>query len=183
MTTAAANKTLDKNHMEASIDQPDQAPSTLNRLLGYMVGGDQRGRLILGVLTRIVALIGLTALPFITGQAMNVISEPGGSRDQLYRWVLYGAIAGVTYLLFSYFSDRLFARMATHGLYKLQTTLFSNLQTLSMGFFFKNPPGELSSNITNDAEVVSLFYTSAVGQLIRAVLQITMILIVMLVIN
>jgi ATP-binding cassette subfamily B protein len=52
-----------------------------------------------------------------------------------------------------------------------------------MGFFFKNPPGELSSNITNDAEVVSLFYTSAVGQLIRAVLQITMILIVMLVIN
>jgi ATP-binding cassette subfamily B protein len=73
--------------------------------------------------------------------------------------------------------------MATHGLYKLQTTLFSNLQTLSMGFFFKNPPGELSSNITNDAEVVSLFYTSAVGQLIRAVLQIMMILIVMLVIN
>jgi ABC-type multidrug transport system fused ATPase/permease subunit len=184
MTTAAtANQRMGKNQAEASIDQPDQAPSTLNRLLGYMVGGDQRSRLILGVITRIVALLGLTALPFITGQAMNVINGPSGNLEQLYRWVLYGLVAGVIYLLFSFFSDRLFARMATHGLYKLQTTLFSNLQTLSMGFFFKNPPGELSSNITNDAEVVSLFYTSAVGQLIRAVLQIMMILIVMLVIN
>ena len=183
MTIAVANKTSGKKHAGASIDQPDQAPSTLNRLLGYMIGGDQRSRFILGVITRVVALLGLTALPFITGQAMNVISEPGGSLDQLYRWVLYGFIAGVIYLLFSFFSDRLFARMATHGLLQLQTTLFSNLQTLSMGFFFKNPPGELSSNITNDAEVVSLFYTSAVGQLIRAVLQVIMILIVMLVIN
>jgi len=112
-----------------------------------------------------------------------VISDPNGSLEQLTRWAIYGVIAGVTYLVFSFFSDRLFARMATHGLFKLQTTLFSNLQTLSMGFFFKNPPGQLSSNITNDAEVVSLFYTSAVGQLIRAVMQIIMIVIVMLVIN
>ena len=127
MTTAAADKTLGKNHAGASIDQPDQAPSTLSRLLEYMVGGDQRSRLILGVVTRIVALLGLTALPFITGQAMNVISEPDGSFEQLTRWAIYGIIAGVTYLLFSFFSDRIFARMATHGLYKLQTTLFSNL--------------------------------------------------------
>jgi len=66
MTTAAANRTLGKKHAGASIDQPDQAPSTISRLLDYMVGGDQRNRLILGVITRIVALLGLTALPFIT---------------------------------------------------------------------------------------------------------------------
>ena len=117
MTTAAANSTFEKNRAGASIDQPDEAPSTISRLLDYMVGGDQRNRLILGVVTRIVALLGLTALPFITGQAMNVISEPNGSFEQLTRWVLYGIIAGITYLLFSFFSDRLFARMATHGLY------------------------------------------------------------------
>jgi ATP-binding cassette subfamily B protein len=183
MTTATADRTLEKKSEVANIDQPDQAPSTLSRLLDYMLGGDQRSRLLLGVVTRIVALLGLTALPFITGQAMNVISDADGSIEQLTQWVIYGAIAGITYLLFSFLSDRTFARMATHGLYKLQTKLFSNLQTLSMGFFYKNPPGELSSNITNDAEVVSLFYTSAVSQLIRAVLQILMIVIVMLLIN
>jgi len=183
MTTATANKTFEKDYKGASIDQPDQSPSTLSRLLGYMVSGDQRTKLYLGIVTRVVALLGLTALPFITGQAMNVISDPNGTVAQLNRWVIYGVIAGIVYLLFSFLSDRIFAVMATNGLYKLQTGLFSNLQTLSMSFFYKNPPGELSSNITNDAEVVSLFYTSAVSQLIRAVLQILMILIVMLVIN
>ena len=52
-----------------------------------------------------------------------------------------------------------------------------------MGFFFKNPPGELSSNVTNDAEVVSLFYTTAVSQILRSTLQVLMVLVVMFVIN
>ena len=146
------------------------------------MAASNRGKSILGVILRFVALLGLTALPFITGQAMNIITE-GGAVEELTRWAIFGAIAGIVYLVFSFLSDRTFARLATGGLYKLQTTLFANIQTLSMGFFYKNPPGELSSNVTNDAEVVSLFYTSAVSQLIRAVLQIFMILIVMLLIN
>ena len=68
-----------------------------------------------------MALLGLTALPFITGQAMNVISDPNGTVAQLNRWVIYGVIAGIVYLLFSFLSDRIFAVMATNGLYKLQT--------------------------------------------------------------
>ena len=183
MTAATATrKATGKSQQTDSIDQPDLAPSTLARLLDYMVGGEQRGNAILGVILRFVALLGLTALPFITGQAMNIITE-GGAVEELTRWAVLGVIAGIVYLVFSFLSDRTFARMATGGLYKLQTTLFANIQTLSMGFFYKNPPGELSSNVTNDAEVVSLFYTSAVSQLIRAVLQILMILIVMLLID
>jgi ATP-binding cassette subfamily B protein len=183
MTAATtARRTAGQEQAGDSIDQPDRSPSTLARLLDYMVGGDQRGRFILGAIARLVALLGLIALPFVTGQGMNVITE-GGAVDELTRWAIYGAIAGVVYLVFSFLSDRTFAGLATKALYKLQTNLFSNLQTLSMGFFYKNPPGELSSNVTNDAEVVSLFYTSAVSQLIRAVLQIVMILIVMLLMN
>jgi ABC-type multidrug transport system fused ATPase/permease subunit len=180
--TTATMKARSTDANVGNIEQQDLAPSTLARLLDYMVGGESRGKFILGVILRFVALLGLTTLPFVTGQAMNVITE-GGETSTLTRWVIFGAIAGITYLVFSFLSDRTFARLATGGLYKLQTTLFANIQTLSMGFFYKNPPGELSSNVTNDAEVVSLFYTSAVSQIIRAVLQICMILIVMLVIN
>ena len=181
MTTAT--RTMDKQQNVASADQPDLSPSTLTRLLAYMIGGELRPKFILGTIARIVALLGLIALPYITGQGMNVISDPNGSVEVLTQWALYGAFAGIIYLAFSFISDRTFASMATKALYKLQTNLFSNIQTLSMGFFYKNPPGELSSNVTNDAEVVSLFYTSAVSQLIRAIFQIFMILIVMLVIN
>jgi ATP-binding cassette subfamily B protein len=180
--TTATMKTKSTDANVGNIEQQDLAPSTLARLLDYMIGANERGKFMLGVILRFVALLGLTALPFITGQAMNIITE-GGETQPLTRWAIFGAIAGITYLIFSFLSDRTFARLATGGLYKLQTKLFANIQTLSMGFFYKNPPGELSSNVTNDAEVVSLFYTSAVSQIIRAVLQILMILIVMLVIN
>ena len=77
----------------------------------------------------------------------------------------------------------MFARLASEALYSVQTDLFDNVQSLSMGFFFKNPPGELSSNVTNDAEVVSLFYTTAVSQILRSTLQVLMVLVVMFVIN
>ena len=48
-----------------------------------------------------------------------------------------------------------------------------------MGFFFKNSPGELSSNVTNDAEVISLFYTTAVSQILRSSMQVVLIVAIM----
>jgi ATP-binding cassette subfamily B protein len=77
----------------------------------------------------------------------------------------------------------MFAKLASEALYGIQTDLFNNVQGLSMGFFFKNPPGELSSNVTNDAEVVSLFYTTAVSQILRSTLQVLLIIVVMFSIN
>ncbi len=59
----------------------------------------------------------------------------------------------------------------------------SHMQTLSLTFFDRQPIGELMSRLTNDTEVISLFYESAVAQIIRAIIQISLILIVMLLIN
>lgn len=183
MTTANTKSASIKNMETTKLDQPEIEPRTIARLLDYMISGEQRINFIVGVIARIIALLGLTALPIITGKGMDVLNDTSSSIAHLTYWVRLGVIAGVIYLLFSYFSDRLFAQMATSGLYKLQTNLFSNLQTLSMSFFYKNPPGKLSSNITNDAEVVSLFYTSAVSQIIRATLQIIMIFTIMVLLN
>jgi ATP-binding cassette subfamily B protein len=73
--------------------------------------------------------------------------------------------------------------MATKGLQKLQTHLFSHMQTLSLTFFDRQPIGELMSRITNDTEVVSLFYEQAVSPIIRASIQILLTFIVMLIID
>ena len=160
---------------------PDR--TTLSRLLGYMLGGDNRARSALATAARVVAILGLSALPWITGQAMNVMNDPSGTTDELNRWMIAGLVAGVVYLTFSFLADRMFSRLATTALYRLQTKLFSHMQTLSMGFFFKNPVGQLTSRITNDSEVVALFYEQGVGPIIRAMLQIFIILIVMLLIS
>ena len=166
----------------AGIDELEYRSKTIPRLLGYMIGGPRKGKFAIAVVLRVVALLGLTAIPFIMGSGMNVITE-GGDASDLNPWGVAGLVAGGVYLFFSFLSDRMFSRMASQGLYELNIDMFSNLQSLSMGFFFSNPPGELSSNVTNDAEVVSLFYTNAVSQIIRAFLQIFMILIVMTLMN
>jgi ABC-type multidrug transport system fused ATPase/permease subunit len=152
---------------------------TLRRLLEYMAGGEARGKFVGGILVRVVALLGLTAMPFVIGQGTNVISEPDGTTAELVRWAILGVIAGLVYLAGSFFADRIFSDLATKALSKLQIDLFSTMQTLSMGFFHRTPVGEILSRVTNDAEAVALFYESAVGQLVRAVLQILMILVVM----
>ena len=48
-------------------------------------------------------------------------------------------------------------------------------------FFDRQPLGQLLSRVTNDTEAVALFYEQAVAQIIRAIAQILLIVIVMFV--
>jgi ATP-binding cassette subfamily B protein len=57
------------------------------------------------------------------------------------------------------------------------------MQTLSLNFFDRQPIGELLSRITNDTEVVSLFYEQAVGPIIRASITIILAFLVMVIID
>ncbi len=164
------------------INKLELQPDTVGRLVRRMVADGNQARFGGGVFVQFIGLLGLMVLPFVTSKGMNVIAE-NGSEDDLTKWVLIGAVGGAVFILCSFFASRIFAKLASEALYGLQTDLFDNVQTLSMGFFFKNPPGELSSNVTNDAEVVSLFYTTAVSQIIRAGMQAVMIIVVMLLVN
>jgi ABC-type multidrug transport system fused ATPase/permease subunit len=155
---------------------------TIVRLVGRMVGGTRRPRTAVATGCLVAAMIGLIVVPYATGRGMNVIAE-GGSKGDLGHWAIVGACAGALYLLFSFVANRLFAKLASEALYDIQTDLFDNVQTLSMGFFFKNSPGELSSNVTNDAEVISLFYTTAVSQILRSGIQVLLITGVMFALN
>ena len=186
MTTATLEKkSSDRVNEQAvkAIDKPDDTFQIIARLFDYMAGGDKRSKFILALIIRVVALIGLTALPFLTGQAINVVSDPNGTTAELQRWVTFAVIAGVVYLVMTFFAERIFADMATRGLQNLQTRLFSHMQTLSLTFFDRQPIGVLMSRITNDTEVVSLFYEQAVSPIIRASIQILLTFLVMVIID
>jgi ATP-binding cassette subfamily B protein len=186
MTTATLEKKSTDSINEQSvkaIDKPDDTYQIIGRLFDYMAGEDERSKFILALIVRVIALTGLVAIPFLTGQAINVISDTNGTIAQLQQWVIIAVIAGVVYLVFSFFAERIFADMATKGLQKLQTSLFAHMQTLSLTFFDRQPIGELMSRITNDTEVVSLFYEQAVSPIIRASIQILLTFLVMLIID
>jgi len=186
MTTATAErKSLKVREKTAgkSIEQPDDSGKILRRLMFYMAGEDARPKFIGALILRVFALCGLTAIPFLTGQGINVISSPNGTSAELQRFIIPALIAGGFYLLLSFLADRVFADLATRALNKLQKHLFSHMQTLSISFFDRQPIGELMSRLTNDTEVVSLFYEQAVSQMIRELVQITLTLVVMLLID
>jgi len=186
MTTATAEeKAMKAREKQAgkSLEKRDDTRQILGRLMFYMAGEESRPKFIVALIVRVIALCGLIAIPHLTGQGINVLSSASGSSEELQRWIIPALIAGVIYLVMSFFADRVFAGLATTGLYKLQTDLFSHIQTLSLTFFDRQPIGELMSSLTNDTEVISLFYESAVTQIIRALVQIVLTFVVMLVID
>ncbi len=186
MTTATAERKSFRAREKTagkSIEKPDDSLQILQRLMDYMAGEDARPRFIGALILRVIALCGLTAIPFLTGQGINVVSSPTGTSAELQRFIIPALIAGGFYLLFSFLADRVFADLATKALYKLQNHLFGHMQTLSLSFFDRQPIGELMSRLTNDTEVISLFYESAVTQMIRELVQILLTLVVMLLID
>jgi ATP-binding cassette subfamily B protein len=165
------------------ISKPDDTWQIVIRLLGYMYKGDAQTGFILAMVLRILALLGLSMLPWMTGEAIDIASLPDGEFNELQFWILMAFGAGILYLLFSFFADRIFGQLATKASYKLQVHLFSHMQVLSLSFFDRQGRGELMSRLTNDTEVIALFYESAVIQILRASIQIILSFIVMLFID
>lgn len=112
-----------------------------------------------------------------------MVSTSAGTQDELLRWSLLAVGAGIIFLIMSLVAERVFARLATSGLYKLQRHLFEHMQTLSLSFFDRQPLGQLISRVTNDTEAVSLFYENVVAQIIRAIFQILLVIVVMFIVN
>jgi ATP-binding cassette subfamily B protein len=181
-TTSATSKDWVEANPEKAIQKPDDTFQIVSRLMGYMTGDEARPKFILALALRIFALIGLSVLPGLTGQAIDVIST-NGSSSELQKWVIAALIAGLLYLTISFITDRMFGDLATRASYKLQNHLFSHMQTLSLSFFDSQGRGELMSRLTNDSEVIALFYENAVTQIIRAVAQIVLSFLVMVFID
>ena len=169
--TAATATTKDVKEVKeqvSAVEKKDDSAQVLSRLIDYMTGGDSSKRFFFGLALRIIGLLGLIALPALTGQALNTVSDPNGTVEELTTWFIYALIAAAIYLGFSFFAERIFADLATKGLFKLQTALFNHMQDLSLSFFDRQPVGQLMSRVSNDTEAVALFYESAVAQIIRA---------------
>jgi ABC-type bacteriocin/lantibiotic exporter with double-glycine peptidase domain len=119
---------------EKAIQKPDDTMQIVSRLMGYMTGDEARPKFILALALRILALLGLSVLPALTGQAIDVVTLRGASAE-LQKWITAALVAGILYLSFSFLADRVFGNLATRASYKLQNHLFSTMQTLSLSFF------------------------------------------------
>jgi len=165
------------------VEKKDDTGKILRRLINYMVSEDSKTRFWIAMIVRVISTAFLISIPYFTGTAINIASDPNGQVSALLRNVAFAVIAGLAFLILSFLAERVFSDLATKGLFRLQVDLFSHIQTLSLTFFDRQPVGELMSRVTNDLETVGLFYESAVAQMIRAIVQIVMILGLMLIVD
>lgn len=160
--------------------QPPNRLYTLGRLLSYVT------RYPLAIALIILLLLLGTALnllvPFLLGQGINNLS---GSRDlnALGQTVLWMAAAALGSGLALMIQEQLLATVSQKAIYSLRRELFEHMMTLSLTFFDRRPIGELMSGVTNDTEVIALFFRSGLGTLVSDALKIVFIIVAMVWLN
>jgi ATP-binding cassette subfamily B protein len=163
-------------------EQKNDTNQVLGHLLGYVWAGTGAVAFVVALVMRIVSVVALVVVPYSVGRAINVLQEQG-SRDDLAGWSITALVAGAVYLVLSIVAERIFARLATNALMRLQTGLFDHMQTLSLGFFDRQPIGQLLSRVTNDTEAVAQFYETVVSALIKSVFQVLVVVVFMFAID
>lgn len=153
---------------------------TLGRLLSYVTCHTIA---ISAVIVLLLLSTGLNLLvPFLLGQGINILS---GSRDlnPLWQIAIGMVIAGVGSGLLLWLEVQILAVVTQKAIYELRRQLFERIVTLSLDFFDRRPIGELMSSITNDTELIALFFRSGLGTLVSEGLRIIFIVVAMLLLN
>lgn len=163
-------------------EPPAPAPtlSVLGRLLRYITR--DRAPLIGVIVLLIVGTVLSLLIPYWLGEGLNVLTtEPDLARlSQLAIWIVIAAIgSGIATLLQSFLLNRVVQR----ALYQIRRDVFEQMQTLSLNFFDRQPIGELMSRITNDTDVVALFFRNSLNPLVSETLKLVLIVLAMVLLN
>lgn len=153
---------------------------TMRRLLSYMTR--YRYRLVAAVLLMIGFSVSMGVLPALMGKATDIISTHGSITDleEIFLWFVLDAIF---LWVCGHIAQILLSDISQDALHTLRTELFNHMQSLSLGFFDRQPIGELMSRVSNDTDVIDQFFSNVFLQVLQSVTTIIVLTIVMIVIN
>jgi ABC-type multidrug transport system fused ATPase/permease subunit len=162
-------------------DHAHDERTVLARLFAYIGGRGHRGKFWTAVALRALSVVALTAVPAITGEAVNAMRA--GDLAVLKSWAVAAIACALGYLVLAGISEFLMTRLATAGTMSLQRDMFATMQRLSLGFFDRQPVGQLLSRVTNDTESVATFNENAISQIMRGSFQVLLIVVLMVFTN
>jgi ATP-binding cassette subfamily B protein len=162
------------------IEKARDARNALTRLLPYLNPFKWMLILVL-VFVLIYTVLGLIG-PYLMGVAIDkfIATKDAAGLVKIAIWML------VVYLLnnlFQAISAWLMSDVSQRALKQLRKDLFSHLQTLPIGFFDRNPAGELMSRLTNDIDAINQAVSQNIISLLASVLSLIGILIAMFVLD
>lgn len=153
---------------------------TTRRLLSYLTR--YRFRLSAAIILMIGFSTTMGILPALMGMATDIIAAKG-SILQLHDVLLWFILDAVALWICGHFAQRLLSDLSQDALYTLRNDLFIHMQSLSLGFFDRQPIGELMSRVSNDTDVIDQFFSNGIQQVLQSVTTIIVLTVVMVVIN
>jgi ATP-binding cassette subfamily B multidrug efflux pump len=162
------------------IEKARDPRNALRRLLPYLKPFMAMLLLVLFfvIIYTVLGLIG----PYLMGVAIDkfISTKNAAGLVQIALWML---VAYLLNNLFQAISAWLMSDISQRALKKLRKDLFGHLQDLPIGFFDRNPAGELMSRLTNDIDAINQAVSQNVTSLLASVLSLVGILIAMFVLD
>jgi ATP-binding cassette subfamily B multidrug efflux pump len=166
------------------IEKAANPRNAVMRLLVYLKPFTPQMIMVL-VFVLIYTLLGLLG-PFLLGKAIDEFISPGIKGSGLYSLAGIALAMLVVYLLnnlFQVFANWTMANVSQRALKLVRRDLFNHLQELPLGFYDRNPAGELMSRLTNDIDAINQAVSQNVTSLIASTLSMAGIIIAMFALN
>ncbi len=154
----------------------DRQPSTFVRLLGYVAR--QRVRLVTSIVFLVLGTVVMAFQPLLFGRAVDEFAGGDSSNAGSYGLAIV-AVAVIGGLL-TYVANRQLAALAQRGMELMRNDLFATMQTLNLGFYDAESPGDLNARVTSDIEAVNQFFTAAIPRIISSAMTVVTMLVIML---
>jgi ABC-type multidrug transport system fused ATPase/permease subunit len=126
---------------------------TFGRLLGFL--RPYRWGVFWSLLLAALAMVCTVAIPWLTGRAVDQISDHDKSGLRMLALAIVGA--ALARLILSVFRRLIAGRVSLAIEYDLRTLLYEHLQKLELGFFAGQQTGQLMSRATVDLSAVRFF--------------------------
>jgi ATP-binding cassette subfamily B protein len=162
------------------IEKAGDARGALSRLLPYLQPFRAGVALVLGFVVLYTAL-GLVG-PYLMGVAIDrlVRTKQAAGLSAIGLWMLTAYVLGN---VLQVIAGRLMASISQRALKQLRQDLFSRVQSLPVGFFDRNPAGDLLSRLTNDIDAINQAISQNVTTLVASLLSMAGILGAMFILN
>lgn len=154
----------------------------LRTLLPYMA--THRGRLALAFLLVVTVVVIETAQPYLVKEAIDrYITVP--HPDGMAVLMMAGGYLVTILLAFvlTYWQEILLQHTGLITVRAIRTDLFTHLQRLSLRYFDQNSAGRIITNVVNDTESLTGFFSQFLSITLRGLLSLAMIMVFMLRLN
>ncbi|HZG47988.1 MAG TPA: ABC transporter ATP-binding protein [Thermoleophilaceae bacterium] len=132
--------------------------------------GPYRGRVLLMLLSLVVATGAALAPPYLAGRAVDVGISNRDTGALAVILVLFVGAAVLNWVA-TYFQTYLISWVGQRALQDLRIEVFAHLQRLSMSFYSRNKAGVIISRLTNDVQALDQLVTEGIATLFSSTLM------------